>query len=190
MASPEAFADKMGRLANDLRKSQREFVTESALAATTVYRAAIRGAVPSGRLRNVGRSGATVGVGFDVRGQVNPVAKIRARGPLQLVEWATRPHRIIPRASRRSAGIGGLGSSRARRQSLYDYLFGGGGGIGGAALRLPEARGRSPFRGVVDHPGSRGKRPWGRAEPLAREAAAVTWTRAGRRKFAQHLRGG
>lgn len=178
------FHGLMGRLADDLQRSQRDLVTESALAATNVYRAGIRSAVPSGRLRNVGKNGAAVGAGFDVFGQVNPVAKIRARGPLQLVEWDTKEHRIFPKASRRT-GTRGV-SNRQRKASLYSYLFGGGGGWGSPALKFPDG----DFRGVVDHPGSTGKRPWEIAEPAAVHAASVTWTRAGRRKLAQHLTGG
>lgn len=176
---------RISGLASDLQRSQRDLTQEAALAATNVYRAGIRSAVPSGRLGNVGKNGAAVGAKFDVFGQVNPVAKIRARGPLQLVEWDTKDHRIFPKASRRT-GTRGV-SRRARKESLYGYLFGGGGGgIGGAALRFPDGN----FRGVVDHPGTHGKRPWQRAEPAAVQAASVTWTRAGRRLIARNLTGG
>jgi hypothetical protein len=178
---------RIGALADDLQRSQVELTRESALAATNVYRAGIRSVVPSGRLRNVGKRGAAVGAGFDVLGTINPVAKIRARGPLQLVEWDTKPHRIIPKASRRLGGT--RGNTRAQRsQSLYSYLFGGGQGYGSAALAIGSPV--NDFRHAVNHPGSTGRRPWGRAEPAAVEAASVTWTRAGRRKLAQHLRGG
>lgn len=175
----------MGRLADDLQRSQREMVGEAALAATNVYRGSIRAAAPSGRLRNVGARGAAVGAGYDVVGQVNPVAKIRARGPIQLLEWETKPHRIIPKASRRLGGTRGF-TARQRQQSLYGYLFGGGGGYGSAALAMPDGK----YRNAVNHPGTSGKRPWARAEPAAVEAASVTWTRAGRRRLARHLSGG
>lgn len=178
------FATKMGRLADDLQRSQRDLTSEAALAATNVYRAGIRTAAPSGRLRNVGARGASVGAGFDVMGSVNPVAKIRARGPLQLLEWATRPHKIIPKAARRLGGTRGFSKS-ARQQNLYSYLFGGG---GKAALAIGAPV--NDFRNSVDHPGSQGKRPWEIASPAAINAAGVTWTRAGRRKLAQHLSGG
>jgi hypothetical protein len=184
MSNAAVFA-RIGGLASDLQRSQRDLTNEAALAATTVYRASIRKAAPSGRIRNVGRNGAAVGAGYDVVGQVNPVAKIRARGPLQLLEWDTRPHRIVPKASRRLGGRRGI-SNRARRQSNYQYLFGGGGGYGSPALRMPDGK----FRNVIDHPGSRGKAPWFIADEPARLAAAVTWTRAGRRLIAKNLTGG
>lgn len=187
MALSPGNAAALGRISNlagDLQRSQRELTQEAALAATNVYRAGIRAAVPSGRLSHVGKSGAAVGAKFDVFGQVNPVAKIRAKGPLQLVEWSTKEHRIIPKASRRT-GTRGV-SRRARKESLYGYLFGGGGGIGGAALKFADGE----YRGVVDHPGTTGKRPWQLAEPAAVQAASVTWTRAGRRLIARNLTGG
>lgn len=187
MSSPQAFAQKMGRLAGDLQRSQREMVGEAALAATNVYRGSIRAAAPSGRLRNVGARGAAVGAGYDVVGQVNPVAKIRARGPIQLLEWETKPHRIIPKAARRLGGTRGF-TANQRSQSLYSYLFGGGGGYGSAALAIGSPV--NDFRNAVNHPGTQGKRPWARAEPAAVQAASVTWTRAGRRRLARHLTGG
>lgn len=187
MASPQAFAQKMGRLASDLQGSQREMTGEAALAATNVYRTSIRAAAPSGRLRNVGARGANVGAGYDLMGEINPVAKIRGRGPLQLLEWDTRPHRIMPKAARRLGGTRGF-TKHQRLQSQYAYLFGGGGGRGSAALAVGSPV--NDFRNVVSHPGSRGKRPWARAEPAAVEAASVTWTRAGRRRLARHLTGG
>jgi hypothetical protein len=184
MGTVEAFATRMGKLADDLQRSQREMTGEAALAATNVYRASLRAAAPSGRLRNVGKRGASVGAGYDVLGEINPVAKIRARGPVQLLEWGTKPHRIIPRAARRLGGTRGF-TAHQRSQSLYSYLFGGG---SKAALAIGSPV--NDFRNAVNHPGSQGKRPWARAEPLAVEAAAVTWTRAGRRRLARHLTGG
>lgn len=69
-------------------------VFQAALAVTESVRAELPS---SGRLRGVGRRGAKISVGFDIRGTSNPTALIAARGPLHLLERDTRAHTIVPK---------------------------------------------------------------------------------------------
>ena len=85
------------QLPGELQKGQKTGVRRSALFVTKAIRAEIRAATGDSRLSGVGRRGARVGAGYDVKGNVNPTALITARGPLHLVERKTNPHTIAPR---------------------------------------------------------------------------------------------
>ena len=52
------------------------------------------------RLRGVGTRGARLGVRYDVKGEQNPVAIVKAVGPWQLIENNTRAHDIKPKRRR------------------------------------------------------------------------------------------
>jgi hypothetical protein len=77
-----------------LPDSLRAGVGEVALAVKTSVLNQLGG---TRRMSGVGRSGARIGVGYDVKGLSNPTAIVKARGPLHLLEYGTRPHRIEPR---------------------------------------------------------------------------------------------
>ena len=51
--------------------------------------------------------GAKLGVGFDVKGDTNPTALVKARGPWQIIANPTRPHDISPRVRGRGKARGG-----------------------------------------------------------------------------------
>lgn len=90
-----------------LQGAKRDAVRRQALQATTIIRASIREAVPSGKLtpRRV-----PVGAGFRELGSVSaPYAEIRPRGPIGLVEGPIRPHEIRPRRGRGASGKKALG---------------------------------------------------------------------------------
>jgi len=84
------------------------------------------------RLSGVGKKGAKVGAGYDVKGTRNPIAIVRARGPLHLLANRTKPHAITPKARRSKRGA--------------------------AALSMPDGS----YRASAQHPGTRGKNTWRR----------------------------
>lgn len=98
-------ATRIRKISTEVQKANRTAVNQAALAAKSALLDSLRNEVPSGRLRNVGRSGAKLGVRYDVRGTSNASALVRATGPWQLVEKPIKPHEIRPR---------GRGSKRKR----------------------------------------------------------------------------
>ena len=106
-----------------------------------------------GRMSNVGRNGARLGVRYDLSGNLaNPSAVVRATGPWQLVENPSRPHVVTSRYA---------GSTRARRSRA---------GIAGPVQPGALRGGRRAviltpwgYKRHARHPGTRGKRPWHKA---------------------------
>lgn len=110
------------------RKGQRRGVQQAALYVTTEIRKNIRIATGGDMwMSGVGRRGARVGAGYDIKGTVNPTAFIKAKGPLHLLERDTSPH-VIPRKRRygrkRYAAFGG---------NVYSWV------------QHPGTRGKHPF---------------------------------------------
>lgn len=92
------FAARTLRAPFILRETERKMVQAAALSVTTAVRAEIASATHgTNRLSGVGRRGAKVGVGYDMKGSANPTALVRARGPLHLIESNTAAHPIRPR---------------------------------------------------------------------------------------------
>jgi hypothetical protein len=119
----------VGATAAALRVAQKVGVQKAALHMTTSIRTEITMATGDGRLSGVGRRGAKVGAGFDVKGSVDPTALIKPKGPLWLVENDTGAHRIPRSRSRRAR----------RRYVVID-------GHPYASARHPGTRGKHPFR--------------------------------------------
>lgn len=145
--SPAELAAKLESFGKvHLSAAQREGVRKGALLVTTAVRRELARAVPSGRLRNVGKRGARVSVGFDApKSLSNPVALVRMRGPAHLVENPTAPHRIAPR----KRGARALRNAAARGERSTNRR----------ALRFPDGE----MRASVQHPGiKRGKQPFKR----------------------------
>lgn len=117
-----------------MQSAKRDAVKAQALQATTIIRASIREAAPSGKLtpRRV-----NVGAGFKEGGtDAAPYAIIRPRGPIGLIENGVKPHVIRPKAlSKRRVRAGEVG-----KRALASGSFG------------PVA--------AVRHPGTKGKHPW------------------------------
>lgn len=157
--TPLGFARKMDGLANRVPAGlPRATVRAGEHVARTV-----RSIAPA-RLRNVGKNGARIGVRVlpPKRTGSEASAAVRATGPFHLVEHTLSAHTIIPRSTGR--GAKGRGSKRANRESLYAALFGGGGGYGSPAVRLPDGS----FRHAVQHPGVRNpSRPFARGVTVA-----------------------
>ena len=113
-------------------RANRKAVTESAI----VYKDSVldQAKVAAGqdmRLSRWGRRGVKLGAGFDVKGEANATATLKARpqGPWKVVEYGSAAHDIVP------------GRKRGSR---------------GKALRLPDGS----FVRSVRHPGARPKRSW------------------------------
>lgn len=145
-ANPAQFVAKLQRATANMQAADRAAVRAAALAATTVIRGEVRQAVPSGRLSGVGRKGTRVSVGFNVRGTTNPTALITARGPLHLVENDTSPHQIPKERT-----------ARSRRASKR--------------IRLADGS----VRGTVQHPGTRGKKPFAKGKQKAQAPARAAF---------------
>jgi hypothetical protein len=93
-------------LPKELQVAQRRGIQQGALAVTKAIRAEVKSASGGdNRLSGVGKKGARVGAKYDVKGQVNPTALIKATGPMQLLEHPTRPHEITPRKRRKKGAL-------------------------------------------------------------------------------------
>lgn len=166
--TPDQFARQMSTLANRMERNVAGSVGKAALVLKTSVQANLRTAVGSDlRMSGVGRRGAKVGVRYDVKGQRNPTALLRATGPVPLVERNTSPHTILPRGVGRVQGRRTKLARQAARQNLYDALFA---GTVGAGVR-PLALGNGRFAYRVSHPGTRGKQPFEKGIERATPAA-------------------
>lgn len=124
-------------LPKELHWAQTRGVRKGALLVTTAMRQEVKLAVGSdSRMSGVGGRGAKIGARYDVRGERNPTAIIRATGPAHLIERDTEPHEIRPRRRR--------GRGRATQRRALRFANGG-------------------FAASAIHPGTRGKRPFEKA---------------------------
>jgi hypothetical protein len=108
-------AASASRTADALQPAQRRGVQQAALHTVTLIRSEMRGATGDMRMSGVGKRGAKIGARYDVKGNTNPVALIRATGPAHLIERDTQAHRIPRERSRgrkRYAAFGGSVYSR------------------------------------------------------------------------------
>ena len=149
------------RMAQEVSQAGRSAVAAALLEVKGSVERERKRVTSTGRLRNVGSSGARLGVRFDVKGKRNPTGMIRATGPWQLVEFDTQRHFIVAkglgfkstRASRgeraRSAGSAATFGGQARG------VFGGFDRKGKKALTI----GGLP-RAYAAHPGTRGREPF------------------------------
>lgn len=95
------FALKLATFTEELPTAMGKATGEAALHVTSSVRDVTR--ADSGgdmRLSGVGRRGARVGARYDVKGTRNPVALVRATGPMHLLERGARPHEIRGRRGR------------------------------------------------------------------------------------------
>ena len=136
MAKDLAWVARMtARLPADLAAAQKRGVQQGALHVTRAVRDEIRQAT-GGDMKmgsGTGRAGKRVGAKYTLKGVGgNTSAVVKATGPLQLLERDTKPHKIAPRRRR--------GQAKAK------------------ALRLANGK----FAATVNHPGTKGKEPFGR----------------------------
>ena len=160
--SPAAqVALRMTKLTREVRGASDTAVTRAAFDAKKIIEREIRSVAPSGRLRNVGSSGAKIGVRYNVKGATNPTALVRAYGPIHLIENPIQPHTIIPRGVGRARGRT-RAARRQAKQDLYNALFGSQ-YAGVKPLRTPYGP-----RYRVRHPGvRRSSGPWKRGRMKA-----------------------
>lgn len=95
------FAVKMATFTAELSPAMTAATGKAALRVTSSVRDVTR--ADSGgdmRLSGVGRRGARVGARYDVKGRANPVALVRATGPMHLLERGAGPHMIRARRGR------------------------------------------------------------------------------------------
>jgi len=127
------FAADAYAMASGLPKATAAATAKAALEVTNEARDQIRS--DSGGDMVLSGMAAKVGARYDIKGSTNPVALIRATGPLQILESDTKAHPIV-------AGSG----RRTRRRK------------GAKALLTPYGP-----RASVQHPGTTGKKTWSRA---------------------------
>lgn len=169
-----AVGSRMSKLSAELGAATRTAVERGAFEAKRTIAAEIRRASGGdNRLSKVGsQPGAKVGVRYDIKGEINPTALVRATGPVHLLEHVSKAHLIIPKKTGR--GSKGRGSRRENKQALYDALFGNQ-WAGVKPLKTPYG---PRFR--VQHPGvKQPKKPFEtgfkKAEPrVRREVGSVT----------------
>lgn len=101
-SSPNDLANRLVKGGQSITRANRVGVEKACLAGKTVMLAGLTAAVGGNRLKGVGRSGARIGVRYDVRGFQNPVGIIRYIGPVHLLNNATRPHEITPRKKKKA----------------------------------------------------------------------------------------
>ncbi len=101
MGHSSSFAELAGKLAKAgtlIAVAEREAVTQAALLTKRSVQAQLVAAgAGSGRLRGVGKAGATIGVRYDLVGEG---ARVRMTGPAHLLERDTKAHDVTPRNRR------------------------------------------------------------------------------------------
>lgn len=124
-------ARKVNAAAASIARGRKEAVAEAALVMKRSVEQQRDRATGDGRLSGVGRSGAKLGVRFDLKGSMNPTALLRALGPWQLIERKTSAHKIRPR------------KRRGKRAIAF-------GGIARAWAQHPGTRGKEPWAKGID----------------------------------------
>lgn len=166
------FAKHIEKMGAAVAAGRKDAVNKAALEAKNTILDQLDTVVPSRRLRNVGSSGAKLGIGYDIKGFQNPTALVQARGPWQFIEYDNAPHWITSKyggGSRKSRAqrLGGMANPRARGNAstsfLGNYEGGGNPGVGGS-VRVPSAG----YRRWARHPGTKGKRPFAKGIERAR----------------------
>lgn len=105
--SADQLANRLVAGGRGITRANRVGVEKACLAGKTVMLSALTAAVGGKRMKGVGRSGANVGVRYDVRGYENPVGIIRYTGPVHLIARPTRAHEITPRRSKKALSPSG-----------------------------------------------------------------------------------
>lgn len=93
-SSPDQLAARLQSAGRGITRANRVGVEKACLAGKGVMLAALDAAGGGKGLRGVGRSGARVGVRYDVRGFQNPVGILRYTGPVHLLNNPTKAHDI------------------------------------------------------------------------------------------------
>lgn len=134
MSDAARFAAKMKRAGQAVKVNDRAVANRAALHVKNKSNILVRAAVPSGRMRNVGRKGSRVGVRYTLHQKSATVFMFGPGAPM--LERGTKPHRI-PRET------AGRGRSRRRNKRPINIP-----GVG--------------WRAYANHPGTAGKHPFER----------------------------
>lgn len=111
------FAARMAKAPAVMKQAERQMVTAAALAVTTAVRAEVgRATKGSNRLSGVGKRGAKLSVGYDVKGTASPSALVRMKGPAHLIESDTKPHPITTKQRRGARALSTPAGPRASVQ--------------------------------------------------------------------------
>lgn len=151
--SPQEFAGKMHKAADNLKRALPPAIDKEALATKKYMEQAARMAA-GGDARLSGMKGRKLDVGYKTHGLS---AVVFARGPWGLTEFGARPHII---SSRRG---GGSRRSRGTRLSAAGPSIGRGGRVRGA-INIPGIG----WRLYARHPGTKGKHTWERRVKMLR----------------------
>lgn len=143
-SSVDDLANRLVRGGQEITRANRVGVEKACLAGKNVMLATMTAALGGNRLSGVGKKGAKVGVRYHVRGYMNPVGIIQYTGPAHLANSGTRPHQILPRSRQTTA------KGNRRR---------------GSAKALSPA-GNPWAAASADHPGTKGKKFFEKAEPI------------------------
>ncbi len=158
--SVEEFNRKLQKAAVKVGKDVEYAATEQA--ALLVKKHVL--ALTPGRLSGVGKSGAKLGVRYNIgKYEGRSKALVFATGPFHLIERNTRPHAIPKLAGSNTRTTGR--KIRAKKGRLFGPAFG---GLSRKALdKKPLKLGGSTYRAHVHHPGTKGKHPWERGVAIA-----------------------
>ena len=170
--TPEQFAAYMRNpIEYELGRAVRAGMTEAATAVKASANRSILSVAPRGlRTRKKGQRG-KVSAFYNVYGHVNAFAVVAARGPLQIIEEATKAHIIAPSIGR-ATGRGGRARSASNKASRRTG-YGLGQALGrrtGLMVTGGYLAGSMPV--FVRHPGTQGQHPFARGVDAA-EAGIV-----------------
>ena len=143
-SSVDDLANRLVRGGQEITRANRVGVEKACLAGKNVMLSAMVASLGGNRLSGVGKNGAKVGVRYHVKGYTNPVGVIQYTGPAHLANSGTRPHQILPRSRQTTA------KGNRRR---------------GSAKALSPA-GNPWAAASADHPGTKGKKFFEKAEPI------------------------
>lgn len=166
--SSAEFVKKINDAGRATDRHRRVAVNEGALQAkkTMLAAASTAGLTPGGTI-----AGKKWNVGYDIKGRERPVALVRYKGPIHLVNNPTKAHYIA------AGGLGGNRQSRSDRAfQASASRFAGGSGRGSFAGQRKSRSGKRSLKfgssnyAYVHHPGTAGKRFF----PVAKTMAART----------------
>lgn len=188
--STQKFAAHIRSIGQTIAESQRNAVNEAALILKRSIEhetaVATKGSMGFSRMdTKVNRNGSIsmsrsnwnsrLRVGYDIVGERNPTALLVARGPWGLIEYGSVAHEIIPRLDTISRRGPALARQRKLTQRRLDVAFGATGVFAGVAPLSPSVSSTGEPRYRVNHPGTKGKKPFHRgiqrATPMASRVA-------------------
>ena len=143
-SSVDDLANRLVSGGREITRANRVGVEKACLAGKNVMLSAMVASLGGNRLSGVGKNGAKIGVRYTVGGYQNPVGIIQYTGPAHLANSGTRPHKIEPRSRQTTA------KGNRRR---------------GSAKALSPA-GNPWAAASADHPGTKGKKFFEKAEPI------------------------